>query len=207
MRPEVLDLRLPRHGEFAGRRDDRQRRVEGLDGDIEPHLVVPLAGAAVRNGHGANLVCRVDEELRHQRPGERRGQGVGVLVHGAGGQRRKGEVAEELVPGIDDPHGHRTGGHGPAFDDRLFPAAAEIDVERHDAITAVVGKPGDGPRRIESPRIGEDERLLFRHQRALRADGLGRPSATEYRRSARHGKRHAAPGGQRCPSPRARRRA
>ena len=48
--------------------------------DIEPDLVVALAGAAVGDRVGALALGDLDEELRDQRPGERGGQRVGALV-------------------------------------------------------------------------------------------------------------------------------
>ena len=47
--PRVLDLLGPRHAPVARRRDDLQPRVERAGGHVEPHLIVALARAAVRD--------------------------------------------------------------------------------------------------------------------------------------------------------------
>ena len=61
------------------------------DGDVEADLVVALAGAAVGDRVGAFALGDLDEQLRDQRPRERRGQRVGALVERAGLQVRPHE--------------------------------------------------------------------------------------------------------------------
>src|SRR6185437_14045673 len=58
---QIFDLHLPRHRIFAGWRDDRERRVEGHDTDVEAHLVVALACAAMRDRGSSLFVSDVDQ--------------------------------------------------------------------------------------------------------------------------------------------------
>src|SRR5438045_8152115 len=50
------------------RRQHRQVRVERADADLEPHLIVALTGAAVRDPGGAERVRSFDEMLIDDRP-------------------------------------------------------------------------------------------------------------------------------------------
>ena len=73
-----------------------------MDGDVEAHLVVALARAAM--GHGVGTLARRDlhEELRDERPGEGRGEGVRALVEGVGLEVGPDERADEALTGVDD---------------------------------------------------------------------------------------------------------
>src|SRR4029079_13490319 len=51
------------------RGDDLEPRVEGVDGDVEPDLVVALAGAAVGDRVGALASGDLDEDLGDHGPG------------------------------------------------------------------------------------------------------------------------------------------
>ncbi len=69
--------------------------------DIEPHLVVALARAAVGDRIGPLALGDLDQQLRDERPGERGGQRVGTLVHGVGLEMRPHEVRDESLARID----------------------------------------------------------------------------------------------------------
>ena len=60
--------------------DDFHLRGKGLDGQLEAHLVVPLAGAAVSDVLGAVLVRDVHKVLGDDGAGERGEQRVDALV-------------------------------------------------------------------------------------------------------------------------------
>ena len=84
----VVDLLVARQAHpDAHRRDDLEPGVEGVDGHVEADLVVALAGAAVRDRVGALLLGDLDEQLRDERPGQRRRQRVDALVQGVRLQR------------------------------------------------------------------------------------------------------------------------
>ena len=74
---------------------------EGADADLEAHLVVALAGAAVRDGGGAVVLGGLDEVLDDQRAGQRRDQRVAVHVERVGLQRRQAVLLGELVARVD----------------------------------------------------------------------------------------------------------
>ena len=57
---------------FAPGRDDLQLGREGLVGELEPHLVVPFSGAAVRQRVASGLQCDLDLFSRDERPRRRR---------------------------------------------------------------------------------------------------------------------------------------
>ena len=90
----VVDLLVARQAHaHAHRRDDLEARVEGVDRDVEPHLVVALAGAPVRDRVRALALRDLDQELRDQRPGERGRQRVDALVQRVRLQRRATRTA------------------------------------------------------------------------------------------------------------------
>ena len=137
-----------------------------MDGDVEADLVVALAGAAVGDRVGALALGDLDEELGDERPGERGGQRIGALVERVGLEVRPDEVGHEALARVDDVGARRAGGHGPRLDALAQRAAAEVDREGHDLDPELLPEPGDGDRRIESARIGEDDLV---HRVSLRA--------------------------------------
>ena len=141
----------------AHRRDDLEPRIEGVGRDVEADLVVALAGAAVGDRVGALALGDLDEELGDERPGQRRRQRIGALVEGVGLEVRPDEVGDEALARIDDVGPRRAGGHRASLDARAQRAAAEVDRERHDLDAELLLEPGDGDRRIESARVGEDD--------------------------------------------------
>src|SRR3989338_11450026 len=67
---------------LAHRRDDLQRRVQDPRRHLEAHLVVALAGAAVRNRPGALAMRDIDQMLSDERARQRGGQQGLALVDG-----------------------------------------------------------------------------------------------------------------------------
>ena len=72
------------HSPLAHGRDDLELGVERADAGLKAHLVVALAGAAVRDVLGAVLVRDVHEVLGDQRAGQRGKQRVDALVLAVG---------------------------------------------------------------------------------------------------------------------------
>ena len=79
-----LDLGVAGHLPFADRGDDLEVRGQCLKRDIETHLVVAFAGAAVGDRLGPVLAGHVHHQLGDQRPAQRRGERIFPLIHCAG---------------------------------------------------------------------------------------------------------------------------
>jgi hypothetical protein len=97
----VLELLRARHSPLAHGRDDPQFGREHLKGHVEAHLVVALAGAAVRDRHGAHVARRVDHQLGDQGAPQSRRERVATLVEAARQQRRPDEVVDEDLPRVE----------------------------------------------------------------------------------------------------------
>ena len=78
------DRLLPRPRVVADRRQHLQIRCQRGESDLEAHLVVALAGAAVRDDAAAVLAGRRHQVLDDQRPADRRHQRVAVHVQRVG---------------------------------------------------------------------------------------------------------------------------
>jgi hypothetical protein len=72
-------------------------RRECGEGELEAHLVVALAGRAVRDGVGAVRERDLRLASRDQRARDRRAEHVAALVEGVGAQDREDVVARELL--------------------------------------------------------------------------------------------------------------
>ena len=81
----------------------RIARIEGLGGQLEAALVVPLARGPVGVGVGPDLAGDLQADLRDQRPGDRRAQQIHALVLRLPLQHGKGEIAAQFLLGVDDP--------------------------------------------------------------------------------------------------------
>jgi hypothetical protein len=87
---------------LAPRRDDLHVRHQRVRAELEADLVVALAGRAVRDGVGTDLLRDLDHVLRDQRPRDRGAEQVLALVHGVGAEHREHEVADELLAEVLD---------------------------------------------------------------------------------------------------------
>ena len=87
---------------FAPRRDDPDVRLERVVAELEAHLVVALAGGAVRDGVGAGFARDLDQALGDQRTRDRRAEQVFAFVDGVGAEHREDEVADELLAQVVD---------------------------------------------------------------------------------------------------------
>ena len=86
---------------LTNRGDNLELGVEGLDGGLKTDLVVALAGAAVGDIGGAELVSDLDELLGKQRTGQSGKQRVLILVHGVGGDGLGQELIGELIAQVE----------------------------------------------------------------------------------------------------------
>ena len=87
---------------FAPRRDDVHVGHQRVGSELEAHLVVALAGGAVRNGVGACFIRHFHELFCDKRASDRGPQQILAFVHGVGAEHRKHEIAHELLAQILD---------------------------------------------------------------------------------------------------------
>ena len=135
---------------LARRAHDSQVRRERRECDVEPHLVVALARAAVRDGRRAHLARLVDEQLRDERPSEGRREGVLALVDRVGGQPGEGEVAQEVVACVDDGVLDRAGLVRTLLGAFHVLDVAEVDEQADHLVAAVLLQPLGRGGRVEA---------------------------------------------------------
>ncbi len=138
----------------------RERRVRQL----EPHLVVALAGRAVGNrvrplgaGHG-------HLPLGDQRPGEGRAQEIPGLIGGVGTQHGKDEVADELLAEIDDVHRARPSPERLLPDGDQLLGLAEVGRVGDDLGAVGLLEPGQDDRGVEAAGVRQDDLLRSAHE-------------------------------------------
>jgi hypothetical protein len=144
---------------IADRREDRQLRRDGLQHDLEPHLVVARRSAAVGDGIGAELRCELREVFRLQAALGADRQRVHVAAPHVAHDQILDDAVEELRPRFDEavidgakrPRAlvERTGGG------RID--AAAIDGHRHDGPVVSLLEPRHAERRVEAAREREDD--------------------------------------------------
>ena len=128
-----------RHG-----RDDLQFRREGFGGELETDLIVAFAGAAVRDGIGAEFFGELHLALREKRARERCAQKIFMFVHGSGAQRGPDVTGDEFLAQIFDVGGAGAGGQ--SFFSRRFQIFLLAEVADHgDHFAAGIGllEPGN----------------------------------------------------------------
>ena len=140
----VRDGLLPRPRVVPHRRDHLEVRGERADPDLEPHLVVALAGAAVRDVRRAVLARGCDQVPHDQRPGQCGDQRVAVHVERVGAQRGQAVVLGELGTGVDDVRLDRAAGERALPDGvEVLTALADIDGDGDDVGARLLGDPTD----------------------------------------------------------------
>ncbi len=138
----VGDLLLAAHLPAAHGRDDLQLGVERRDGGLDPHLVVALAGAAVRDRVAPGLACLLHGELRDQRAAERREQRVAAAVQRVRLDRGQHVVARELLLRVHDEAVERAQAQRlVAHDVEVLSGLAEVHRQRHDLGAVLVLDP------------------------------------------------------------------
>ena len=155
-------------------RDHLDVGVERVGGELEPDLVVALAGRAMRHRVGAGLGGDLDQPLGDQRAGDRGAEQVEAFVERVGAEHREHEVADEFlaqVLDVDRAGAHHLGLGAGRFE---FLALAQVGGEGHH-LAAVFGlQPFQDDRGVEAAGIGEDDFLRSRHARVPRVAGSGR---------------------------------
>ena len=144
-------------------RDDPDVGIERISRKLEPHLVVALAGRAMRDRVGADLARDLDQPLGDEGPRDRGAEQVLALVLGVGAKHQEHVVAHEFLAQILDEDVIRLDAqHLRLFARRLeLLALAEVGGEGHD-LRAVFGlQPFENDRGVQPARIGEDDALDF----------------------------------------------
>ena len=93
---EFDQLGARREVPFAPRGDHLHVGLEGVVGELEPHLIVAFAGGAVRNRIGTDLLGDLDLLLRDQWPRNRGTEEILAFIERIGAKHRKYIVADEL---------------------------------------------------------------------------------------------------------------
>ena len=151
---------LPGPRVVADRREHLEIRCQRGESDLEAHLVVALAGAAVRDDAAAVLARGRHEMLDDQGPAQRRHQRVAVHVQRIGLDRGKAVLLGELVLGVDDDGLDRAAVDGPLADDlHVLAALAEIDGDRDDLTAGLLADPADRDRGVQTAGIRQDDAL------------------------------------------------
>ncbi len=142
-------------------------------GELEPHLVVALAGGAVGDRVGADRVGDLDLALGDQRPRDRGAEEIFALVERIGAEHREDEIAHEFLAQIVDEDlldAHRLG---------LAPrrlqllALADIGGEGDDLAAIGLLQPAQDDRGVEPARIGQHNPFHFVRHRACPGRGKG----------------------------------
>ena len=134
--------------EVADRGDAREVGGEGGDADLEPHLVVALAGAAVATTVAPCLRAAATRCLTIIGPGQRRDQRVAVHVERVGLQRGQAVLVGELVAGVDDLGLDGAAGQGALADDlEVLAALADVDRARRSPRRRSARRSSRSPRR------------------------------------------------------------
>jgi hypothetical protein len=156
----VGDAVGPRHEvPLAPRRDDRELGCERAERELEAHLVVALAGRAVRDRVAAGLACDLGLVLGDQRPRERGAEQVAALVDRRARDRRIDEVAHELLAHVAHDAVDRAGRAcllGQAGELLLL---ADVGGERDHLAFVLVDQPVQDHRRIEPAAVGQTDAL------------------------------------------------
>ncbi len=152
---------------FAPRCDDLDRRIERVIGQLESDLVVALAGRAMTDRVGANLVGDLDLPFGDQRPRDRGAEQVLPLVQGIRAKHREDVVANKLLAQVIDENIALLDAEQQSLlaGRREFLALAEVGREGHD-LAAIGGlQPFQDDRGVQPARIGEHDLLdvAFRH--------------------------------------------
>ena len=153
----ALDVPLPPGG------DDGHLRGKALDGQLEPHLVVALAGAAVADGVGALGLGDLHQTLGDDGPGEGGAQQI-VLILGPHHHGGDDHVVHHLVGEVLHI---QLGGAGL---DGLLLQAVQLGALAHVAghgddlrVAVVLLQPGDDDGCIQAAGIGQHYFFHFCH--------------------------------------------
>ena len=151
---------LPGPGIVADRGQHLQMRCQRGESDLEAHLVVALAGAAVRDDATVELPRGGHQMLDDQRPAQRGDQRIAIHVEGIGLDGGQAVLVGELVAGVDHHRFDGTAVHGPLPDQlHILAALSEVDSDRHHFFAGLPTDPADGHRGVQAAGVGQDDAL------------------------------------------------
>ncbi len=152
--PGVVADRGGQHLEIRGQRGES---------DLEAHLVVALAGAAVGDDAAAVFTGRAHQMLDDQRPAQCGHQRVTVHIERVRLDGRQAVLLGELVAGIDHDRFDGTAIQGALADDlHVLAALAEVDGHGHHLFAGLLADPADGHRGVQAAGIRQDD--AFGHE-------------------------------------------
>ncbi len=142
--------------------DDLELGVQGHNGELEAHLVVAFAGAAVRYRLRALGLGGFDEFLGDQGPGHGGAEQVIALVDRAGLHGGEDVVLQEFLPQVLDDELARAGGDGFFIEAAQILVLAQVGREADDLAAAVVVlEPGHDHRRVQPAAVGQHPLLYL----------------------------------------------
>ena len=149
---------------LAPRGDDLDVGLQRVIAEFETHLVVALAGRAVRHRVGADLFGDLDLALRDQRAGDRGAEQVLAFVQRVGAEHREDEVAHEGLAQVVDEDLLHAGVLGLLARRAEFLALAEIGGEGDDLAAIGHLEPAQDHAGVEAAGIGEHDLLDVFHR-------------------------------------------
>ena len=142
---------------FAPGRDHLDPGIEGIGAQLEADLIVALAGRAMGDGVGADLMGDLDQPLGDQRPGDRGAEQIGALVQRIGAEHRQHVVAHELFAQVLDEDLRRAHQLG-LFARRLeLLALAQVGGEGHHLAAVAVLQPAQDDRGVEPAGVRQND--------------------------------------------------
>ena len=130
-------------------------RVQRIDGRLEPHLVVALAGAAVDDGVGAFRLTDLDQLFRHQRSRHGGAQHILSFIDRIGLQRRPDIIGDELFSQIDGDGLDGAGGHGLLLDRVEIFFLSGVAADGDDVIVVFLRQPLHNDGRVQPAGISQ----------------------------------------------------
>ena len=139
------------------RRDHFDVGVQCISGQLEPHLIVALAGCTMGHRVGTGGFCDLNKTLGDQRTRNRGAQQIEALIDRIGAEHREDEIADELFADVLDKDVFRLDAQKLCFFARRlqFLALAEIG-GKGDNLAAVFGlQPFQDDRSIKATGVGQ----------------------------------------------------
>ena len=144
---------------LSPRGDDGHVGREALDGQLEPDLVVALAGRAVGNGVGAFGQRDLGELLADDGPRKGGAEQV-LLILGIHHDGRDDDLVAHLVGEVGDDELARAGLDGLFLQTVELVALADVGRDGDDLrIVVIFLQPGNDDGRIETARVGQNDFL------------------------------------------------
>ena len=162
----VLDSVLARNDvPLAPRSDHRQMRSQRLIGQLKSHLIVALAGAAVRQRVAAGFQCDFHLAFGQQGPGDGGPQQILMFVLAAGADHLPQILGDKLFAHVRDVAFLGAGRLGFLLETgQLVAALADVTAHGDDFAAVVFLQPRNDDGGIESARIRERYFLGFVHR-------------------------------------------